>query len=58
MAATRASETILLVEDEVNVRRLARQYLQSQGYTVLEAADGAAAMKICRSHTRAPFTCC
>jgi PAS domain S-box-containing protein len=39
-------ETILLVEDEVNLRRLARQYLENQGYKVLEAEDGAAALQI------------
>jgi len=39
-------ETILLVEDETNLRRLARQYLETQGYKILEAADGAAALQI------------
>src|SRR5437660_8098688 len=39
----RGQETILLVEDENNLRRLARQYLDSQGYNILEAEDGAAA---------------
>jgi CheY-like chemotaxis protein len=43
-------ETILLVEDEENLRRLARQYLQNQGYIVLEAADSAAAVHICTSY--------
>ncbi len=50
-------ETILLVEDEDNLRRLARQYLENQGYTVLDAADGATAMQISNAHP-APFTCC
>ena len=45
-----AQETILLVEDESNVRQLARQYLENQGYTVLEAADGAAAIEISNAH--------
>ena len=44
------SETILLVEDESNLRRLACQFLQTQGYKVLEAADGAAAVQICAAH--------
>jgi PAS domain S-box-containing protein len=39
-------ETILLVEDEPNLRYLARQYLEKQGYDVIEAADGAMAMQI------------
>jgi two-component system, cell cycle sensor histidine kinase and response regulator CckA len=44
------TETILLVEDESNLRRLACQFLQTQGYKVLEAADGAAAVQICAAH--------
>jgi len=43
-------ETILLVEDESNLRRLARQYLETQGYRILEAADGAAALQIANGH--------
>jgi len=39
-------ETILLVEDETHLRHLARQYLETQGYKVLEAEDGAAALQI------------
>jgi PAS domain S-box-containing protein len=45
-----AQETILVVEDEVNLRRLTRQFLENQGYTVMEAADGAAAVQICVAH--------
>jgi PAS domain S-box-containing protein len=39
-------ETILLVEDEEDVRALAREVLERQGYTVLEAADGAQALQV------------
>jgi PAS domain S-box-containing protein len=42
----RGSETILLAEDEEGVRTLARQILQANGFTVLEAADGAQAIHI------------
>jgi PAS domain S-box-containing protein len=42
-------ETILLVEDETNVRQLTRHYLQGQGYTVLEASDPATAIQISNS---------
>jgi two-component system, cell cycle sensor histidine kinase and response regulator CckA len=45
-----ALETILLVEDETSLRTLSRNYLQTQGYTVLEAAEGAAAIAICSTH--------
>jgi PAS domain S-box-containing protein len=46
----RGQETILLVEDEANLRRLARQYLETQGYKILEAEDGAAALQIAAGH--------
>ena len=39
-------ETILLVEDEEDLRALARQVLQSKGYTVLEAGNGEEALRI------------
>jgi signal transduction histidine kinase/ActR/RegA family two-component response regulator len=45
-----AKETILLVEDEDSLRQLARRTLQSQGYNILEACDGAAALVLCQRH--------
>ena len=45
-----ALETILVVEDEANLRRLTRQFLENRGYTVLDAADGAGAVEICVAH--------
>src|ERR1700678_4453380 len=44
------TETILLAEDEANLRYLARQFLEKQGYRVIEAADGAVAMQIAVAH--------
>jgi PAS domain S-box-containing protein len=44
------TETILLVEDENNLRYLARQFLEKQGYRVIEATDGAVAMQIAVAH--------
>jgi len=43
----RGNETILLVEDEEMIRRMLREGLQANGYTVLEAADGSEAFGIC-----------
>jgi len=43
-------ETILLVEDEQGVRRLARQILGKHGYNILEAKDGKEAIGIADSH--------
>ncbi len=44
--STPGSGTILLVEDQVSVRVLVCQQLRGLGYTVLEAADGQAALEI------------
>jgi PAS domain S-box-containing protein len=43
-------ETVVLVEDEEAVRRLAREILTQQGYTVLEAKDGPDALRLCQQH--------
>jgi PAS domain S-box-containing protein len=43
-------ETILLAEDEAGVRMLVRLILTARGYTVLEAAGGAQALALARSH--------
>jgi CheY-like chemotaxis protein len=42
---TRGLETILLAEDEDDVRALAREVLERHGYTVLEASDGREALR-------------
>lgn len=43
-------ETILVVEDEEAVRRLARRVLRESGYTVLEAHHGSEALLICERY--------
>jgi CheY-like chemotaxis protein len=45
------NETILLVEDEAGVRGFARHALQMFGYQVLEANNGAEAIKMCEQYT-------
>jgi signal transduction histidine kinase len=45
-----AWETILLVEDEENVRRPLLEILKGHGYNVLEAADAAQALEISKKH--------
>jgi two-component system cell cycle sensor histidine kinase/response regulator CckA len=44
-------ETVLLVEDEELVRRVARRILENFSYTVLEADNGEAALKVGRQFT-------
>ncbi len=46
----RVAETILLVEDEEAVRSLAKKILSQKGYRVLEAPDGAIALRIAAGH--------
>ena len=46
----RGSETILLVEDEEEVRKLAVRVLERQGYKVLAARDGDEALILCEQH--------
>jgi CheY-like chemotaxis protein len=49
----RGSETLLLVEDEEAVRSVAVETLRLSGYTVLEAADGEDALRICKRYRSA-----
>ena len=46
----RGTETVLLVEDEQEVRQFLGDILRRSGYTVLEAKDGAEAVQISERH--------
>jgi PAS domain S-box-containing protein len=46
----REGVTILLVEDDVVMRRLTRKMLEGHGYNVLEAEDGKRALDLIQSH--------
>jgi two-component system cell cycle sensor histidine kinase/response regulator CckA len=48
--APRGTGTILLAEDEQDVREVAREFLESGGYTVIEARDGAEAIQLAEKH--------
>lgn len=44
------NETILVVDDEANIRDLARLYLEKDGYRVILAQDGAQALKLVKEN--------
>jgi len=44
----RGNETILLVEDDEKVRRVAQRILEKQGYDIIEARNGEEAIEICK----------
>ena len=45
------SETVLLVEDEESVRQLVRDTLEGKGYTVIEAENGEAGLRLAEAHS-------
>lgn len=51
-ACQAGNESILLVEDDLKVRRTTARMLIRLGYQVLEAADGASALKLCEDRNR------
>ncbi len=48
----RQGETVLVVDDEPTVRMLVTEVLEDLGYTAIEAADGAAGLKVLQSDVR------
>jgi signal transduction histidine kinase/ActR/RegA family two-component response regulator len=50
VATLRGSETVLLVEDDSQLRTVARGILQRNGYRVLEAQNGGEALLLCEKH--------
>ena len=45
-------ETVLIIDDEPRIRMLVTEVLQELGYLTIEAADGAAGLKVLQSDTR------
>jgi two-component system, cell cycle sensor histidine kinase and response regulator CckA len=49
------NETVLVVEDDVSVRRLACTVLRARGYNVLSAGDGQEGLSVVRQHQGPPI---
>ncbi|MGD0657990.1 MAG: response regulator, partial [Syntrophorhabdales bacterium] len=49
----KGTETLLIVEDDLDVRKMMTKILQSHGYATMEAADGYEAVRVYREHKRA-----
>jgi len=54
--AAPAKGTVLLVEEEQNVRTLLGKYLSEQGYAMLEATDSETALRQCQEHKSSPIS--
>ena len=52
------TETILIAEDEPDLRELARIFLEGYGYKVLEAASAEQAIQTADSFREADSICC
>jgi len=50
VAPPRRSATILIVEDDENLRNLLHRSLENNGFCVFPAADGAEALRLCQQH--------
>ena len=48
--------TVLLVEEEQNVRALLGKYLAEQGYAILEAKNSDEALRQCKGHKTSPIS--
>jgi len=49
MASRRKTRSVLVIEDEVEIRNFAFRVLQLEGYHVLEAGDGIEGLKMAKS---------
>ena len=51
-AQAKPGETVLVVDDDPTVRMLIAEVLEEAGYTILEAEDGAVALRVLQSPVR------
>lgn len=52
MGATGEGEVVLIIDDDPTIRTLVAEALNDTGYSVIEAADGPAGLRILDSNTR------
>lgn len=52
ISGAESGETVLIVDDEPSVRMLITDVLEEHGYTVIEAADSVAGLKVLQSNVR------
>jgi two-component system chemotaxis response regulator CheY len=56
--AVATTRTLLLVEDNPAIRGFTADVLREEGYAVIEAEDGGAAINLLRDHSRPPNALC
>jgi two-component system cell cycle sensor histidine kinase/response regulator CckA len=49
--ATTDSERVLLAEDQLSIRAVLREFLESKGYKILEAQNGSQALELAEHHS-------
>jgi CheY-like chemotaxis protein len=53
---SRSTETLLVVEDDASVRRLAQAILEAKGYHVLSACNGQDGLRVAHEHSGSPIS--
>ena len=51
------SSTIMIIDDEPQMRKLIRMLLEKEGYTVIEATDGVHALSLIRQNSSTIIDC-
>ena len=49
-------QKILIVDDEENIRKVIREYLEFEGFLCFEASNGEEAIKMCKENSHVCYT--